>query len=117
MIARRTFLYAISTFLAANTSTSLHAAPDATESWAQRLLAAAEAQVGVTTLYSPAYVRIPYADGDVPRDRGVCTDVRRTSIEALRFTTAASKENPAALTAGSLSGSPSHLVRENRQQQ
>jgi uncharacterized protein YijF (DUF1287 family) len=75
MIARRTFLYAISSFLAANTSTSLHAAPAAIESWAQRLLAAAEAQVGVTTLYSAAYVRMPYPDGDVPRDRGVCTDV------------------------------------------
>ena len=71
MIARRTFLCAISSFLAANASTSLHAAPDATESWAQRLLAAAEAQVGVTTLYSAAYVRMPYPDGDVPRDRGV----------------------------------------------
>ncbi len=26
-------------------------------------------------LYDPAYVRIPYPNGDVPSDRGVCTDV------------------------------------------
>lgn len=26
-------------------------------------------------LYDPAYFRIPYPNGDVPKDRGVCTDV------------------------------------------
>jgi uncharacterized protein YijF (DUF1287 family) len=26
-------------------------------------------------IYDPAYVRIPYPNGDVPSDRGVCTDV------------------------------------------
>lgn len=26
-------------------------------------------------IYDPAYVRIPYPNGDVPADRGVCTDV------------------------------------------
>jgi uncharacterized protein len=36
---------------------------------------AAEAQVGVTTLYDPAYVKLAYPMGDPPRDRGVCTDV------------------------------------------
>jgi uncharacterized protein YijF (DUF1287 family) len=39
------------------------------------LVAAARAQIGVTTLYDPSYVRLPYPGGDVPRDRGVCTDV------------------------------------------
>ncbi|HEY0661088.1 MAG TPA: DUF1287 domain-containing protein [Lysobacter sp.] len=39
------------------------------------LVAAARAQIGVTTTYDPAYVRLPYPGGDVPRDRGVCTDV------------------------------------------
>ena len=36
---------------------------------------AALAQVGVTTIYDPAYVRLHYPGGDVPRDRGVCSDV------------------------------------------
>lgn len=43
--------------------------------WARRLVEAAEAQVGVTVTYDPAYVRLAYPGGDVPRDRGVCTDV------------------------------------------
>src|SRR5688572_15955343 len=39
------------------------------------LVAAARAQIGVTRLYDPAYVELDYPGGDVPRDRGVCTDV------------------------------------------
>ena len=39
------------------------------------LARAAVQQVGVTVNYDPAYTRIPYPNGDVPRDRGVCTDV------------------------------------------
>jgi uncharacterized protein YijF (DUF1287 family) len=42
---------------------------------------AARRQIGVTTVYDPAYVRLPYPNGDVPQDRGVCTDV---VIRALR---------------------------------
>jgi len=42
---------------------------------------AALAEVGVTTLYDPAYVKLDYPGGDVPMDRGVCTDV---VIRALR---------------------------------
>src|SRR5436305_5753471 len=43
-------------------------------------------QVGVTTLYDPAYVRIGYPNGDVPLQRGVCADVivrafRRVGID------------------------------------
>ncbi len=38
-------------------------------------VAAARAQIGVTRRYDPAYVRLPYPGGDVPLDRGVCTDV------------------------------------------
>lgn len=44
-------------------------------------VAAARTQVGVTVRYDPAYVRLPYPGGDVPEDRGVCTDV---VIRALR---------------------------------
>jgi len=43
--------------------------------WPEALIAAARAQLGVTTIYDPAYTRIPYPGGDVPRERGVCTDV------------------------------------------
>jgi len=41
----------------------------------QTIAAAALAQVGVTTTYDPSYVRLRYPGGDVPRDRGVCSDV------------------------------------------
>jgi uncharacterized protein YijF (DUF1287 family) len=36
---------------------------------------AALAQVGVTTKYDPSYARLPYPNGDIPRERGVCADV------------------------------------------
>lgn len=46
-----------------------------------KLVTAARKQVGVTLLYDPAYVSLAYPGGDVPRERGVCTDV---VIRALR---------------------------------
>ena len=39
------------------------------------LIQSARQQIGVTTLYDPAYVRLAYPGGDVPQDRGVCIDV------------------------------------------
>lgn len=42
---------------------------------ALELVAAARAQVGVTLLYDPSYRRIAYPMGDVPMERGVCSDV------------------------------------------
>ena len=45
------------------------------------LVAAARAQIGVTTRYDPAYFPLSYPGGDPPADRGVCTDV---VIRALR---------------------------------
>ena len=45
------------------------------------LVAAARKQIGVTVRYDRAYVVLPYPNGDVPQDRGVCTDV---VIRALR---------------------------------
>jgi len=36
---------------------------------------AAKAQIGVTLHYDPAYTRLAYPLGDVPLERGVCTDV------------------------------------------
>ena len=39
------------------------------------LIAAARRQVGVTLAYDPAYTALDYPGGDVPRGKGVCTDV------------------------------------------
>lgn len=39
------------------------------------LISNARLQVGVTTMYDPAYVRMDFPGGDVPRERGVCIDV------------------------------------------
>ena len=46
--------------------------------WAQtgaRIASAARGQVGVTTIYDPAYVQLRYPNGDLPMVRGVCADV------------------------------------------
>lgn len=40
-----------------------------------KLIRAARAQVGETLIYDGRYVKIAYPGGDVPRVRGVCTDV------------------------------------------
>ena len=40
-----------------------------------KLIAAALEQVGVTTEYDPAYVKLTYPNGDVPLKTGVCADV------------------------------------------
>lgn len=40
----------------------------------QRLVAAAIERTGHHVRYDPEYVRIPYPNGDVPADTGVCTD-------------------------------------------
>ena len=45
------------------------------------LTEAARGQVGVTVTYDPAYVALEFPGGDLPRDRGVCTDV---VVRALR---------------------------------
>ncbi len=42
---------------------------------AEALIAAARRQVGVTLRYDPGYTALHYPGGDVPRERGVCTDV------------------------------------------
>ncbi len=43
--------------------------------WRGKLVDAAREQIGVTTVYDPAYVRLGYPGGDVAPERGVCTDV------------------------------------------
>lgn len=42
---------------------------------ARALIAAARQQIGVTLSYDSAYSALAYPGGDVPRARGVCTDV------------------------------------------
>jgi len=48
---------------------------------ASTIVQAARSQIGKTTIYDPAYVGLKYPEGDVPLERGVCTDV---VIRALR---------------------------------
>ena len=40
-----------------------------------KIVEAARKQVGVTTVYDPAYVSLKYPGGNVPKVCGVCTDV------------------------------------------
>ncbi len=47
----------------------------------KKFIDSARAQIGVTTIYDPSYVRIKFPMGDVPKSRGVCTDV---VVRALR---------------------------------
>lgn len=42
---------------------------------AQKLIKAAESQIGRTVIYDPTYVVLRYPGGDVAMERGVCTDV------------------------------------------
>ncbi|MET0247196.1 MAG: DUF1287 domain-containing protein [Sphingomonas sp.] len=62
----------IAGLIAAPWSLPAFAAPART---ATALIAAARSQVGVTLAYDPAYTRLAFPGGDVPRAKGVCTDV------------------------------------------
>jgi uncharacterized protein YijF (DUF1287 family) len=54
----------------------LHAEPStSTVAASPHWIAAARKQVGITLHYDPSYVRLSYPGGDVPPERGVCTDV------------------------------------------
>ena len=41
----------------------------------RKLLESAEKQTEITKSYDPVYTQIPYPNGDVPPEKGVCTDV------------------------------------------
>jgi uncharacterized protein len=41
----------------------------------EKLVSSARKQIGVTVSYDPAYTTLKYPGGDVPSERGVCTDV------------------------------------------
>ena len=47
------------------------------------LALAAESQVGTTVVYDPSYRRLAYPGGDVPIDRGVCSDVVIRTFRAI----------------------------------
>lgn len=49
----------------------------------QRLIEAARAQIGVTVHYDGRYTQLTYPGGDLPLDRGVCTDVVIRAYRAL----------------------------------
>ena len=71
MLNRRTLLAGL-----ACASLPLRAVNAAAAAAAERkLLAAARRQIGVTLAYDPAYTQLAFPNGDVPRQRGVCTDV------------------------------------------
>ncbi len=55
--------------------------PTAWAGTGEKIVEAARKQIGVTVNYDPAYTSLEYPGGDVPRERGVCTDV---VIRALR---------------------------------
>jgi uncharacterized protein YijF (DUF1287 family) len=55
--------------------------PLAAQESGTKIVEAARKQVGVTLSYDPAYVTLKYPGGDLPREKGVCTDV---VIRALR---------------------------------
>ena len=71
MLTRRAFLISAAALPAAARADI--APPE--DTWSSSLVEAAKAQIGVTVRYDPEYTSIPYPMGDVPRDRGVCTDV------------------------------------------
>lgn len=74
MLLRRDFLVSgLSVGLVLASPSILRAAPGGDA--AGKLVAAARRQVGVTLTYDAAYSKLDYPGGDVPRERGVCTDV------------------------------------------
>jgi uncharacterized protein YijF (DUF1287 family) len=80
MISRRLFVSSLGAGLATVGGLSLWPSRGsnevlAVEPWAGKLVEAAESQIGVTLAYDPAYRKIAYPGGDVPRAIGVCTDV------------------------------------------
>ena len=50
-----------------------------------KFLAAAAAQIGTTLSYDPAYTVLDYPGGDVPADRGVCSDVAIRAFRGIGF--------------------------------
>jgi uncharacterized protein len=75
MISRRSALTGILSLTLLPRSALSDAKTVLAEPWAEKLIAAAKSQIGVTLSYDPAWRRIEFPGGDVPRSTGVCTDV------------------------------------------
>lgn len=52
---------------------------------AEKIVNAAKAEARRQVRYDPSYYRIPYPGGDVPADRGACTDVVIRSLRAAGY--------------------------------
>lgn len=79
MLSRRILLAGALTagasYLALPGTRSASAGTVPAEDWAEKLVNAGQSQIGVTLVYDPAYTALDYPNGDVPRVKGVCTDV------------------------------------------
>ena len=71
VLSRRSVLAGLGCALAS----SALAAPSRAQRSSDALIAAARRQVGVTLAYDAGYTKLAFPNGDVPRSRGVCTDV------------------------------------------
>lgn len=72
---RRALISSLAFGLAACSSREAVASPRPASPKAKALIEAARRQIGVTRSYDPAYTVLAFPNGDVPRARGVCTDV------------------------------------------
>ncbi len=78
MIHRRNFIAGMAAGLAGCGSAQTSTGPDprlGSTPRALKLIASARAQIGVTLSYDSAYSGLAFPNGDVPRAKGVCTDV------------------------------------------
>jgi uncharacterized protein len=78
IITRRSFTAGFLVFASQGCAAEPASAPQSnaqSTSRATKLIAAARKQIGVTLTYDPAYTGLPFPNGDVPRSKGVCTDV------------------------------------------
>lgn len=83
------------------------------------LAQAALSEVGVTTIYDPSYVKLDYPGGDVPLDRGVCTDVviralRKTGVDLQMLVHEDKKKSPGAYPHDWGAGSPDANIDHRR---
>lgn len=72
MLDRRLVMFGLGASLA---GCAVEAAPATANPRAIRLIAMARRQVGQTLTYDAAYTVLGFPNGDVPREKGVCTDV------------------------------------------
>jgi uncharacterized protein len=77
ILDRRTFASMAISIIAASRCSALPAKSETAASTAKasKLITAARRQIGVTVNYDPAYTGLSFPNGDVPRSKGVCTDV------------------------------------------